>query len=133
MTTGLSVANLANHWLDMIAGTAFTAPAASYVLPHTGDPGASGTANTIASVPRVAVTWAAAASGTKVATNSPTWAAWAFTSPSTITHMSFWDASTSGNFLFSCPVTAASGTNVVVTGNNLVLSPITLLLAPLAA
>jgi len=131
VTTGLSV-YLANHWLDMLAGTAFTAPAASYVLPHTGDPGAAGTANTIASVPRVAVTWAAAAAGTKIASNSPTWASWTFASPSTITHVSFWDASTSGNFLDSAPVTAASG-NVVVTGNNLVLSPISILFAPIAA
>jgi hypothetical protein len=132
VTTGLSV-YLADSWLDMLAATAFTAPAASYVLPHTGDPGASGTSNTIASVPRVAVTWAAAATGAKIASNSPTWSSWSFASPSTITHMSFWDASTSGHFLFSAPVTAAGGSNVVATGNNLVLSPISILFAPIAA
>ena len=48
----------------------------------------------------------------------------------TITHLSFWDAVTSGNFLFSCPVASAQ---VVVTGNNVVLSPITILFAPIAA
>lgn len=129
MTAGLAVF-LANSWLDMLGGTAFTAPAASYVLPHTGDPGAAGTTNTIASVPRVAVTWAAAAGGSKSASNSPTWASWAFASPSVITHVSFWDALTAGNFLDSA---AAAAAQVVVTGNNLVITPITILFAPIAA
>ena len=41
MALGLSTANLANKWLDMMGGTAFTAPATVYVKLHTGDPGAS--------------------------------------------------------------------------------------------
>jgi len=130
MTAGLSAANLANKWLDMLGGTAFTAPAGSFVLPHTGDPGSAGTANTIASVPRVAVTWNAAAGGSKTASNTPAWASWAFASPSVITHLSFWDAVTAGNFLFSCSVASAQ---TVVTGNTLVANPVSILFAPIAA
>jgi len=130
VTAGLAATTLANKWLDMISGTAFTAPAGSFVLPHTGDPGSAGTANTIASVPRVSVTWNAASAGFKSASNSPTWSSWSFASPSIITHLSFWDALTVGNFLFSCPVASAQ---TVVTGNNLVASPITILFAPIAA
>jgi len=130
VTAGLSATNLANKWLDMLAGTAFTAPAAFYVQPHVGDPGASGTANTITSVTRQSVTWSAAAAGSKTASNSPTWTSWAFTSPSTLTHLSFWDASAAGNFLGSCSLSAAQ---VVVTGNNVVLSPFTISFAPVAA
>lgn len=130
MTAGLSAVNLANKWLNMLAATAFTAPAAFWVMPHTGDPGATGANNTITSVTRQQVTWAAAASGSIAASNSPTWSSWAFTSPSTLTHISFWDASTSGNFLGSCPLSAAQ---VVVTGNNVVLSPFSISFAPIAA
>ena len=130
MTAGLAATTLANKWLDMLAGTAFTAPVGSFVVAHTGDPGAAGTANTIASLTRQSVTWSAASGGSKSASNSPTWSSWSFASPVTITHLSFWDAVTSGNFLFSCPVASAQ---VVVTGNNVAVSPITILFAPIAA
>lgn len=130
MTAGLSAVNLANKWLDMLGATAFTAPAAFWVMPHTGDPGSAGANNTIASVTRQQVTWAAASAGSKAASNSPTWTSWSFTSPSTLTHLSFWDASTAGNFLGSCALSAAQ---VVVTGNNVVLSPFSISFAPIAA
>jgi hypothetical protein len=130
MTAGLSAANLANKWLNMLAGTAFTAPVAAYVVAHTGDPGSAGTANTIAAITRQSITWGTAAGGSMTATNSPTWTSWSFASPSALTHLSFWDASTSGNFLFSCALSAAQ---VVVTGNNAVISPLTILFAPIAA
>jgi len=130
VTAGLAATTLANKWLDMLAGTAFTAPAGSFVTAHTGDPGAAGTANTIASLTRLSVTWSAASGGAKSASNSPTWSSWSFTSPVVITHVSFWDASSAGNFLFSCPVSSAQ---TVVTGNNVVVSPITILFSPIAA
>ena len=130
MTAGLSAANLANKWLGMLAGTAFTAPAAAYVVAYIGDPGASGTNNTITSITRQAVTWGTPASGSMTATNTPTWTSWSFTSPSVLTHLASWDASTSGNFLFSCALAAAQ---VVVTGNNVVLSPFSISFAPIAA
>jgi hypothetical protein len=130
MTAGLSAVNLANKWLDMLSGTAFTAPAASYVVAYIGDPGAAGTNNTITSITRQAVTWSAAATGVKTISNSPTWTSWSFTSPSAITHLSFWDASSAGNFLFSVAVAQAQ---TVVTGNNLVVSPASILFSPVAA
>ncbi len=65
MATGLSTANLANKWLDMMGGTAFTAPATVYVKLHTGDPGASAATAASANTTRAAVTWSAASAGSK--------------------------------------------------------------------
>ena len=60
MALGLSTANLANKWLDMMGGTAFTAPATVYVKLHTADPGSAGATAASATTTRVAVTWSAA-------------------------------------------------------------------------
>ena len=71
MTAGLSTTNMANAWLAVFrgggAGTSFTAPAALYIQIHTGDPGASGTANVSAVTTRQAVTFGAPASGAQYA------------------------------------------------------------------
>ncbi len=65
MTAGLS-ATIANQILDsLFSAAAFTAPAASYIQLHTGDPGAAGTASVSSYTTRTAVTWAAAAGGSK--------------------------------------------------------------------
>ena len=44
MSTGITT-YLANKWLDLVRGVAFTAPTGLYVKLHTGDPGPAGTAN----------------------------------------------------------------------------------------
>ena len=66
MTVGVSTTNVANKWLDVIrtSGTSFTAVTSAWVRLHTGDPGASGTANGSAGdTTRKAVTHNAASSG----------------------------------------------------------------------
>lgn len=129
MTAGLHTANLANKWLDMLNNNAFTAIATPFVKVHTGDPGSAGTANASAETTRKALTWSAASAGSKAITATlPSWL-WAAGSE-TITHISVWDASTSGNFLFSVQLTVSKA---VVNGDTLTLATLTISFTPLAA
>lgn len=131
MTLGLSAANLANKWLDMLGASAFTAPAAFYVKLHTGDPGSAGANNASSVTTRVVATWAAASGGSKSANGTlPSWASWAGTSPEVVTHLSFWDASTAGNFLGSV---ALSSAQTVTTGSSISLTALTWAFTPIAA
>jgi len=129
VTVGLSAVNLANKWLDMLGGTAFTAPAGSFVKLHTADPGASGATAASANTTRVAATWSAASAGSKAISNTPTWASWA-AGNETISHVSFWDASTAGNFLYSVALTTPKA---VTNGDTFTLSSHTHALTPIAA
>jgi hypothetical protein len=129
MAVGLSSANLANKWLDMLAGTAFTAPAGSFVKLHTADPGAAGATAASANTTRVSTSWSAASAGSKAMSNTPTWAAWASGSE-TESHISSWDASTAGNFLFSVVLTTPKA---VTNGDTFTLSTMTFALSPIAA
>lgn len=109
MTAGLHAVNLANKWLDMLAATAFTAPAATAIRLHTGDPGSAGTSNLSAEATRKALTWSAASAGSKAITATlPQWTPWAAGSE-TITHVAVWDSATTGagNFLYSGALTAS--------------------------
>jgi hypothetical protein len=131
MTDGLAATTLANKWLDMLAGTAFTAPASCYVQLHTtGGPGAAGTSNVFANVvtARSAVTWSAASAGSKSASNTPTWTANG--AGGTVTDISFWDASTAGNFLFSA---ALSASKTVASGDVINLTSFSISFTPIAA
>lgn len=130
MARGLSSANLANKWLDMLGATAFTAPAANAVKLHTGDPGASATANASSVTTRPTVTWGAAAAGSKAMTNTPSWTAWAGTNGEVVTDISVWDATSAGNFLFSAQLTASKTVN---TGDTLNLTSLTFAFTPIAA
>jgi hypothetical protein len=131
MTAGLSTTNLANAWLNTIrgggAGTSFTAPAAIYLKLHTGDPGASAANNASAVTTRQAATLGAASGGAVALTNSP---AFSMTATETITHVSVWDASTAGNFLWSAALTTSKS---VVSGDTLTFTTLGVSLAPLAA
>lgn len=129
MTVGLHTTNLANNWLNMLRGTAFTAPAAQYVKLHTGDPGGAATANTSANTTRVAATYSAASSGSIALSNTPTWATWA-NGNETISHISVWDASSAGNYLYSMALTTSKS---ITNGDSLVLNSMSFSLAPLAA
>lgn len=130
MTVGMSTANLANKWLDMLAGTAFTAPTNTYVKLHTGDPGASAASNASANTTRVILAWSAASSGSKAITSTlPSWASWA-SGTETISHISVWDNLTAGNFLFSAALTTSK---TVTNGDTLNLTALTFALTPLAA
>lgn len=128
MTTGMAATTLANKWLDMLAGTAFTAPAGSFAKLHVGDPGAAGTSNAGAVTTRSAITWSAASAGAKAITT--TLPSWSMTTTETISHISVWDASSAGNFLFSVALTAS---RAVINGDTLTLSTLTFTFTPIAA
>lgn len=130
MTVGLHAVNLANKWLDMLAGTAFTAPSTANVKLHTGDPGSAGTSNASAETTRKALTWSAASAGSKaIAATLPSWATWSAGSE-TISHISVWDNISAGNFLFSVALTASKS---VTNGDTLNLTSLTFAFTPIAA
>lgn len=118
MADGIS-SYLANKYLGMLGAAAFTAPAATYVELHTAAPGANGTTAVSSTTTRQAVTWAAASGGSIAANNTPTWSSWAGTNGETVTDIAIFDASTTGNFLFSVQLTASK---VVNTGDTLTLT-----------
>lgn len=132
MTIGFSTANTVNPWLDAIrsGGSTRTVVAGTFVKLHTGDPGAAGANNAAAgSTTRVALTQAAA-SGGSISQNgtAPSWTNGG--TSETISHISVWDASTAGNFLYSVALTASQAW---ASGNTLTLTSCTVSLAPLAA
>lgn len=90
-----------NQMLDAYVGrTTYTANAAFYVKLHTGSPGSAGTTNAATETTRQAVTFGAAASAGAISnTAAITWTNVAATE--TITHVSFWTASSGGTFLGS--------------------------------
>lgn len=125
------VVALANSWANTIrgggAGTSYTAPAAVYIKLHTGDPGAAGTSNASANTTRQAATFGAASSGAIALTNTPSWATWA-AGTETITDISCWDASTSGNCLWTG--TLSGGGATVNNGDTLNLTACTFTVTP---
>lgn len=129
MTTGLNTANLANKWLDMLGGTAFTAPTGAYVQLHTGDPLAAGTTAASSETTRDQITWSAASGGSKAMSGTLEWASWS-AGTETISHISIWDAASSGNFLWSGALTASKTVN---DGDTLQITSLTVSLTPLAA
>lgn len=90
-----------NKMLNAITGRAtYTASAGFYVQLHVGDPGADGTGNIAGETDRTAVTFGTdAATGAISNTADVTWTN--LNSTETLTHVSFWTASTSGTFLGS--------------------------------
>ena len=127
MTVGLATTNLANNWLNMLRGTAFTAPAGTYIKLHTADPGAAGTAIASAVTTRAQATFSAASGGALALSNSPSFT---MTATETITHISVWDASTAGNFLWSAQLTTSKS---VVNTDTLTFTTLGVSLSPLAA
>lgn len=93
---------------------------ATYASLHTADPGTNGTSEvTGGAYTREAITWAAAANGTAASS-----AQLVFDVPAgtTITHLGYWSASTSGTFYGSraldTPQTyATAGTYTIASGN----------------
>ena len=130
MTVGLHAANLANSWLNLLRNTAFSAKANVYVKLHTGDPGSAGTSNASSVTDRPEVTFSAASAGSMSSSNTPSWSNWAGTNGEVVSHISVWDASTAGNFLFSVALTASKTVN---TGDTLNLTSLSVALTPIAA
>jgi len=136
MTVGLSTTNTANAWLNVFRGggngSNFTAPSTVYVQLHTGDPGSAGASAVSTAGSRQAITFGAAASGVLTSNNTPSWSSWAGTNGEVVTHVSFWDSSSSGTFYWSAALTSSK---TMGTGDtlNLTSGSTTVSLTPLAA
>lgn len=131
MTVGLHAVNMANKLLDWIGGTTPTAPTGTWAKLHTGDPGSAGTANASSVTTRMQYTWGAAAAAVKaIVATFPAWTNWAGTNGEVVSHVSVWDASTAGNFLYSYALTASKTVN---TGDTLTLTSHSASTTPTAA
>ena len=140
MTVGLAATTLANKWLDLLGGTAFTTPGGTWSQLHTADPGASGTTSPCSGASsagtRKAISWAAAAGGSKAAQATfPSWTNWDGGSV-TITHLSQWDAvgsgnpASGGNYFFSAALTSGKP---ITNGDTFNLTSLSVALTPIAA
>jgi hypothetical protein len=133
MTVGFSTTNTVNAWLNTLRGTSaatFTGVTTMFAQLHTGDPGASGTANVSSTTTRQAVNYAAASGGSQSITGTTQWTAWAGTNGEVVTHISLWGASSAGTFYYSVALTASKTVN---TGDTLTLNTLSVSLSPLAA
>jgi hypothetical protein len=126
VTAGIA-ASTANGWLNQLRNTTATAIAAVYVKLHIGDPGAAGASNAAAVTTRNQVTWNAASGGSMTLSAL---AAYSMTTSETISHISFWDASSAGNFLGSAALTASK---TVANGDTLTFTTLTVAITPIAA
>lgn len=130
MAVGVSTTNTANVWLNWIRGTNATAPTGIYVKLHTGDPGSAGANSAAAgSTTRVVATFAAPSGGAIALTGTnPSWTNGG--TSETLSHISVWDASTAGNFLWSAALTASQAW---VSTNTFTLTTLGVSITPLAA
>lgn len=130
MTVGISATALANVWLNILRNTTGTAIATVFVQLHTADPGVAGTTGvSVGSTTRNSITWNAASGGSM--TLSAMGGSWTNGGTSeTISHISFWTASTAGTFLGSAALTASQAW---ASGNTFSLNSCTWSLTPIAA
>ncbi len=105
-----------NKMLDAHVGrTTFTANAGYFAKLHIGSPGTAGTSNPAAETTRKSVTFDSAASAGAISNTAEiSWPS--YPANETVTHVSFWDASTAGNFLGSDDLPVAK---VMTTGDTL--------------
>lgn len=122
MALGVS-ATIANTLVDSVTG----AGGGGYLQYHTGDPGASGTTAQVGA--RAAVAFPSASGGTATQTGTATIASWAGGSV-TLTHASYFSASSGGTFRGSFALTAS---RVVVNGDNVSMSGATVTVSTVAA
>lgn len=121
----------ANAILDALAkGTSYAGNATVYVKLHTGDPGASGTANAAGNTTRQAATFAAASAGANASNADIVWTN--VNTAETYSHVSYWTASSAGTFLGSSALTASK---LVAIGDTFTIpsGSLTMALTPLAA
>jgi type IV secretory pathway TrbL component len=131
MTTGLAQTTYINAVLNaMHRSVALTTSPGNFIELHTADPGAAGTTSPASVTTRPAATFSAPSASAIALSNTPTWASWAGTSPTTVTHIAEWDASTAGNFKDSAALTTSK---TVQTGDTLTLTSMTISFAPTAA
>lgn len=100
MAVGLAPAIVQAMLNALCRNIAWTQPAAFYAKLHTADPGATGATAAFGDATRQSVTFsAAAADGTITNSANVDWTN--VTAAGTVTHVSFWSASTGGTFLGS--------------------------------
>jgi hypothetical protein len=97
MAVGLSTAE-ANAALDALT-------ASPWVKLHLGDPGNAGTANAATETTRKQVTFAAASGAARTTTGAAEWTS--YPAAETVSHISYWTASSGGTFLGSAALTAS--------------------------
>jgi hypothetical protein len=129
MALGLAPAIAQSILNALCRNVAWTQPAAFYIKLHTADPGAAGATGAFGDTTRKLATFSAAATDGTITTSADI--NWTNVSAAgTVSHVSFWDASTAGNFLGSddlaTPRTLAIGDNfTILTGDvDLSLTPI---------
>lgn len=130
MATGLA-GGIVNSVLNALCrNVAWTQPAAFHIKLHTGDPGSAGTANAAANTTRKAATLSAASGGSITTSADLVWTS--VPNAETYSHISFWDASTAGNFLGSDDLATA---RAMLVGDNFTIfaGQLTIALGPLAA
>lgn len=127
MTQGLAAAH-ANAILNVYRGTTLTG-ITLYIQLHNGDPGAAGTSNVSSAVSgRQSASFSAASGGSMSLSSTPT--AWSVTATDTITNISLWDASSSGNFIRSAVLTTGLA---VLSGDTYAQTVLTFSYTPIAA
>lgn len=131
MAVGLA-AGIAQSILDALCrNVAWTQPAAFYIKLHTADPGAAGATAAFGDTTRRQATFsAAAADGTITTSADVNWTA--VTAAGTVSHVSFWSASTAGTFLGSDDLAVS---RVLAIGDNFTIlaGDVDLALSPIAA
>ncbi|GAC70721.1 hypothetical protein GS4_39_00520 [Gordonia soli NBRC 108243] len=126
---------MANLWLNWVRGSSTTPPTTVYAQLHVGVPGATAASNlsagTVGGTVRVAITFAAASGGSiSITGTAPSWTCSASAVSETLSHVSFFDASSGGNCLWTA---ALNSTRTWSTGDTYTLSTDSLNLTPLAA
>jgi len=122
MAVGAS-AYLCNAWLNAVGNATSFSVATVYIKLHTGDPGSAGTSNAATETTRKSVSFANASAGSMASDADITWTNIAGSQDAT--HFTAWDASTSGNFLFSGTITAnayTAGDTYTISSGNLTTS-----------
>ena len=131
MALGLA-AGVAQSILDALCrNQPWTQPAGFYIKLHTADPGAAGATAAFGDTTRKAVTFAAAAAdGTITNSADVNWTS--VSANGTVTHVSFWSASTAGTFLGSDDLATS---RVLAIGDNFTIlaGDVDLSLSPIAA
>lgn len=100
---------LSDKYLDCLVNASGFNVVGVYVQLHTADPGTAGTTAVAGNNVRKAVTFAAAASGSKASNADVTWTN--VSTSETYAYVSLWDASTAGNFLWAGALTASKAVN----------------------
>lgn len=107
MTPGIS-STVSNNILNALndAGS-WTAPTEVWIKLHLGDPGAAGSSNAASNTTRQSAVFGSASAGSATTTNTISWTSVSATE--SYSHISAWDASTGGAFLWSDALDATRG------------------------